>query len=670
MVYEMKNRFLILGLTGPLGSGCTTTGKFLSGNTRNNISLKDLIKKQVSEEKNLDKKIKREYREIEKIKESISKRLSKKLGPYKNLIIDPNRDPTILKYEREASKRHNILKIYLRKREVIRILKKFLDDKVFHYDNLNNKDYELFGCNPFIYISFTSVILKIAIEIFHNNGGRNLLKSYFERKIQETNIESFDLIYKELSEFIINKFMMPEDEINSIFSANEFIKKRKYDTFKGFYASEIDLNTLNKFEEIIRKVSVNYFDYFKKISKILEEIKIFSESKGDKNYNFALSEILQDWGDNIRATGNPFLERNSDKTYDADTLYNTSNEINQIVKFLRYRVRYLDKNFKFKEFNFKADNYPTLFVVEYFRNPYEVEFFRSRYAEFYLISISSPVENRMKRVIHFSGNRDERDQGENKKTSELYKLDVRSCVLISDIALLNENKNDDTFENFIEKFMRFFALIRSPGCIPPNDNELYMHLAYSHSLKSTCISRKVGAVITGPKGYIYGAGWNDVGEGQVGCGLRTKNDYREIEQIPKVSKQKDTDSFNELIENEIGDYFCYKDIMSKLYTEKKLTKIDEPEICENKCLEKIRNELGIKRLEYCRALHAEENALLQISKTGGMPVLGGTIYTTTYPCELCAKKLYQTGIRTIYFTEPYPESISEEVFLKDGNRVE
>ena len=143
---------------------------------------------------------------------------------------------------------------------------------------------------------------------------------------------------------------------------------------------------------------------------------------------------------------------------------------------------------------------------------------------------------------------------------------MRSCVLISDIALLNENKNGDTFDSFIKKFMRFFALIRSPGCIPPNDDELYMHLAYSHSLKSTCISRKVGAVITGPKGYIYGAGWNDVGEGQVGCGLRTKDDYKKIEQIPKVSKQKDTDSFNELIEKEKGDYFCYKDVMSKLWS--------------------------------------------------------------------------------------------------------
>ncbi|MBC8432757.1 MAG: hypothetical protein H8D96_12665 [Desulfobacterales bacterium] len=107
--------------------------------------------------------------------------------------------------------------------------------------------------------------------------------------------------------------------------------------------------------------------------------------------------------------------------------------------------------------------------------------------------------------------------------------------------------------------------------------------------------------------------------------------------------------------------------MSKIYTDKKINKFDDN--CPENCFNKISSELGIKRLEYCRALHAEENAILQSAKIGGMPIGNGTIYTTTYPCELCAKKLYQIGIRTIYYTEPYPESISEQVFLEDGTKI-
>jgi len=76
---------------------------------------------------------------------------------------------------------------------------------------------------------------------------------------------------------------------------------------------------------------------------------------------------------------------------------------------------------------------------------------------------------------------------------------------------------------------------------------------------------------------------------------------------------------------------------------------------------------SIKRLEYCRAPHAEENALLQIASRGGIGVKGGIIYTTTFPCELCAKKIYQSGLKKIYYTEPYPNNKSE-LILKDGIR--
>lgn len=83
----------------------------------------------------------------------------------------------------------------------------------------------------------------------------------------------------------------------------------------------------------------------------------------------------------------------------------------------------------------------------------------------------------------------------------------------------------------------------------------------------------------------------------------------------------------------------------------------------------IREELSsTKRLEYCRALHAEENAILQNAILGGIGVRNGVMYTTTFPCELCAKKIYQSGIKKVVYTEPYPESLSQEVFFKDGLR--
>ena len=67
-----------------------------------------------------------------------------------------------------------------------------------------------------------------------------------------------------------------------------------------------------------------------------------------------------------------------------------------------------------------------------------------------------------------------------------------------------------------------------------------------------------------------------------------------------------------------------------------------------------------KTLQYCRALHAEENAILQTAKIGGIGLKNATIYTTTFPCELCAKKIYQVGYS--------PHSLALEDFNLDGNK--
>jgi dCMP deaminase len=87
---------------------------------------------------------------------------------------------------------------------------------------------------------------------------------------------------------------------------------------------------------------------------------------------------------------------------------------------------------------------------------------------------------------------------------------------------------------------------------------------------------------------------------------------------------------------------------------------------EDELLNALKKDLKVKRLEYCKALHAEENAIIQGAKIGGMGIRGGTMYVTTFPCELCAKKIHQAGINEIVYTEPYPGTISKDIYLEDG----
>ncbi len=54
------------------------------------------------------------------------------------------------------------------------------------------------------------------------------------------------------------------------------------------------------------------------------------------------------------------------------------------------------------------------------------------------------------------------------------------------------------------------------------------------------------------------------------------------------------------------------------------------------------------------ALHAEENAILYAVKNGA-GLTGSTLYLTLSPCLACARIIYSTGIKKIWFKNSYAE---------------
>ena len=71
-----------------------------------------------------------------------------------------------------------------------------------------------------------------------------------------------------------------------------------------------------------------------------------------------------------------------------------------------------------------------------------------------------------------------------------------------------------------------------------------------------------------------------------------------------------------------------------------------------------------ERHELCRALHAEQNALIQASLYG-ISVAGSTLYSTNQPCVICAKMLINAEIREIVIAEGYPDKMAAD-FLKQA----
>jgi dCMP deaminase len=70
----------------------------------------------------------------------------------------------------------------------------------------------------------------------------------------------------------------------------------------------------------------------------------------------------------------------------------------------------------------------------------------------------------------------------------------------------------------------------------------------------------------------------------------------------------------------------------------------------------------------CRGIHAEKNAMNQISREN---LKGTTMYTVFYPCSRCAKEIVGNGFEEIVYSFYYkePESLTKELFSEKGIKL-
>ena len=78
---------------------------------------------------------------------------------------------------------------------------------------------------------------------------------------------------------------------------------------------------------------------------------------------------------------------------------------------------------------------------------------------------------------------------------------------------------------------------------------------------------------------------------------------------------------------------------------------------------------GCLRAGHCiRALHAEQNALLQAANMG-IACAGSTMYVTCQPCNNCAKMVINAGIVRVIYEGDYPDEFSKELFRDSDMEV-
>ena len=86
------------------------------------------------------------------------------------------------------------------------------------------------------------------------------------------------------------------------------------------------------------------------------------------------------------------------------------------------------------------------------------------------------------------------------------------------------------------------------------------------------------------------------------------------------------------------------------------------------CMRRIWHIQSGTRQEFCYAIHAEQNAIIQAAHLG-QSIAGGTLYCTNQPCVICAKMIINSGIRRIVYKHGYPDEFALKLLHEAGVEV-
>ncbi|MFH0762847.1 MAG: cytidine/deoxycytidylate deaminase family protein [Candidatus Omnitrophota bacterium] len=86
------------------------------------------------------------------------------------------------------------------------------------------------------------------------------------------------------------------------------------------------------------------------------------------------------------------------------------------------------------------------------------------------------------------------------------------------------------------------------------------------------------------------------------------------------------------------------------------------------CLRQKLNIPSGQRQELCRALHGEQNVIIQ-AVIHKVDLQGATLYVTNQPCVTCTKMLISAGVKEIIISDGYPDELARRLFKEAGVKI-
>ncbi len=247
-------------------------------------------------------------------------------------------------------------------------------------------------------------------------------------------------------------------------------------------------------------------------------------------------------------------------------------------------------------------------VLESIRTLGEVDALKAR-DEFFLIGVDADRKERYKRIKERNSETDKisfedfvAQEEREMHSDDPNKQNIRACMDRADYFFYTDyDRTEKSIEAFTTGKWSFIGLINDPRR-RPSDGEVFMRQAYEWGQRSTCLRRRVGAVISLETIQIS-QGYNGAVRNARHC-------------------------------DEVG------------------------------CIRQQRNIPSGQMAELCRGAHAEQNAVINAGRSG-RSVIGATMYCTNFPCNFCAKDIVQSGIKLLLYWQAYNDELAETT-LREG----
>lgn len=193
--------------------------------------------------------------------------------------------------------------------------------------------------------------------------------------------------------------------------------------------------------------------------------------------------------------------------------------------------------------------------------------------------------------------------------------------------------------------------------VSPTRDEHGMYLAQSASLRSSDLSRQVGAAIFGANREIVALGCNEVpAYGGGTYWLDHRPDARDFQLGYDSNARVRADMIRDLL-GRLREEWLNIEHSKKSPDQLTLEALRDDDDQQGPLARAMIADV----IEYGRMVHAEMNAITDAARFG-RATKGGILFCTTMPCHLCTKLIVASGIKEVQYLQPYYKSLVRELY--------